>query len=125
MSNYSKGARYERELVNELRNDGWFAMRLAASGGGTDAELPDVLAAKDEQIVVIELKFTSSSRITVKRSKVDGLRWLANHLGASALIGGRFSGDTDYYFWTPSECKQNAKSISAGKADRKNAMRLL
>lgn len=125
MSNRAKGARYERELVNELRNDGWFAMRLAASGSGGPGELPDILAAKDEQIVVVELKFTSDSRISVKRDKVQGLKWLANHLGASALIGARFSGDTDYYFFPPGQCKQNAKSITAGKSDREKAMRLL
>lgn len=121
----SKGTRYERELVNLFRDDDWFAMRVWASGGGTDAELPDVIAGKDGDAYVIELKYTSSNRISVKRKKLEGLKWLAGMIGATPLVGARFSGDTTYHFFLPSQCKQNAKSVSVGKDDRDDAMHLV
>lgn len=119
-----KGARYERELVNNLREDDWFAMRLAASGAGADAELPDIIGANEGSIYVIELKFTSSNRISVKRDKLQGLKWLASQMGATPLIAARFSGDTSFYFYPPGFCKQNEKSVTVGKDDRERAMRL-
>lgn len=104
----NKGDRYERKLVNALTENGWFAQRAAASGGGGDHELPDVIAAKDGRIEVIELKFSSDPPVYVSESKVAGLEWLADHLSGTPRLCLRMSGDTSFYAVQPNGCKRTS-----------------
>ena len=48
--------RFERELVGKFEDAGYHALRLAASGGGTSADLPDVMAGNGKYFFAIELK---------------------------------------------------------------------
>lgn len=128
----NKGARYERELVNELQNAGYFARRAGSSGSGTDAESYDVIAAKDGSVYVIELKFVSSGRAYVDHEKVhgesdeaghDGLLGVARQFGATPLVVARFSGDTTFHAFTPSACETTSSgNYVIAKDHRENAM---
>lgn len=108
----SKGSRYERKLVDALQAQGYFARRAGSSGSATEAESYDVIAAKDGDIYVIELKFTSSTSVYIDHEKVHGtntedgprgLTWIADQFGATPLLVARFSGDTTFYAMTPSQ----------------------
>lgn len=105
-----KGDRYERKLVNALTEDGWFAQRAAASGGGGDHELPDVIAAKNGRIEVIELKYIASPPVYVSPEKVEGLVWLANHLEGTPRLSLRMKGDTSYYCVHPQHVRQTEEA---------------
>ena len=104
----SKGSRYERQLVGIYSDEGWYAQRIQASGSGTENELPDIIAAKEGLIHVIELKFTSKGQVYVQEEKVNGLQWLATQLGATPFITARFKGDTTYYAFLPQDCERTS-----------------
>jgi len=58
-----KGKRYERELVILLRSYGWKARRIPAS-------VIDVIATKNDKIVIFEIKFTKNNRIKVSKEQI-------------------------------------------------------
>lgn len=92
-----KGTAYEQELVNRFKSDGWGALRLGASGGGGDADLPDVLAGRpmsdwDYSIVwSIELKSGKATTLYVDAEEVEALRSFAQQWGARPFLGARFT----------------------------------
>ena len=103
------GSRYERELVNAFRDAGWGALRLPASGGATERELPDVLAGRStgsgsiESYVdgnpwdsvplteawAIEAKAGKATTLYVDAEEVEALRTFAEIWGARPLLGAR------------------------------------
>lgn len=97
----TKGDRYERQLVSQFADEGWYVQRAASSGAATSNPLPDVVAARDGVRYVCEVKFTSSSRVYVDEREIDELAWCARHLDAKPRIVARFSGDTTYYGVAP------------------------
>lgn len=118
----SKGARYERELVNLFYDDGWFAQRVATSGSATDHELPDVQAARNGVVLVIELKYCADDNIYVDAEKVGGLIWLAQHLDAQARLVARWKGDATFYAWKPSDLEPTPSgNFPLRKSDRSDA----
>lgn len=110
----AKGARYERMLVGEYQEAGYFARRAAASGSGSVNDSYDVIAAKDGTVHVDELKYADDSRVYIAEEKVDGdpetnqhgLRWIASMFGGAPLLVARFKGDTQFYATTPHECER-------------------
>lgn len=118
-----KGARYERQLVNDLVNEGWFAMRSGSSGSATDNDLPDIFAGNDGNGYVIELKFTSESKVWLDEEEVNQVQRIAATMGATPLVVGRFKQDTTFYAWTPSACgRTDAGSFVIGKELQGQAM---
>jgi Holliday junction resolvase len=74
-----------------------------------------VIAAKDGKVYVIELKFVSGTRTRFDGQKIhghdggeqqdghDGLVGIATQFGGTPLLVSRFSGDTTFYAFTPSQ----------------------
>lgn len=133
MSSKSKGSRYERKLVGALRSQGFFARRAGSSGSGGTDESYDVIAAKDGKVYVIELKFVSSGRTRFDSDKIhgtqgngsddhDGLVGIAKQFGATPLLVSRFSGDTTFYAFTPSQAgpPTDAGAYTVGHGDCKD-----
>lgn len=92
------GSGYERDLVNlALDNDFW-ARRAGASGGGTTTESYDVIIAKDGDVYVIELKTSSQDHnIYLEAREAEELKYVADQLGATAMICARWKQDTTFY----------------------------
>lgn len=66
-----KGASYERELVDRLRDAGYGALRLPSSGSATERDLPDVLAGcKNDWRDYLD---TIAEPFTVNRSHTNAL----------------------------------------------------
>jgi len=94
-----KGSRAERELVNWLTENGWAAMRAPTSGGGTERDLPDIIAGRDGYSVAVELKTTGGDRAYFDPEEGDQLTRFAQAFGANAFLGVRFDeehGDPSY-----------------------------
>ena len=101
MGKKSKGADKERELANLFRDNDWFSTRIGSSGSATSAELPDLIAAKDGNVIVTELKYTSSDIAYYKEDKIDGLIWLAEEIDAKPYLSVRFKHDKTFYAIPP------------------------
>ena len=125
-----KGSRYERELVNRFESCGWGALRCPSSGGGTDRELPDILAglafegpSKDYPIsraLAIELKSGKSTTLYVDKEEVYALRSFAESFGATPLLGARFTtqaSSTDIYLVKPEDARMTPKAYGLPISD--------
>lgn len=94
----STGARYERELRNNLEAAGYRVMRAPSSGAGTKHPLPDLLATDGESTLVMELKYSSADHIYIGNEEVDDLVTFARPWpNEVALLVCRWKGDTNYY----------------------------
>lgn len=65
MSVYARGAGFERRLLSLFWQRGWAAVR--AAGSGTRAEpVPDIIASKNGDLIIVECKSTKSDRLSLK-----------------------------------------------------------
>ncbi|MBU0761684.1 MAG: hypothetical protein KKD39_01550 [Candidatus Altiarchaeota archaeon] len=88
MSIYRRGADFERFLVTEFWGRGWAAVR--AAGSGTRAEpVPDVLAAKNGKIIIVECKTTKKDRLSLSTA-IKQLAEFQKTSGGKAYIAVRF-----------------------------------
>ncbi len=82
---YSKGYRSERELIHMLSKMGYMTIRAPRSGRiGLDS--PDVIAAKDGRLLVIECK-SRMSAFTIPMEQLAELEAWVNKAKATAYIG--------------------------------------
>lgn len=102
MSASRKGDRRERELVNDLDEDGYAVMRAPASGSATERDLPDVLAGDGERFYAIEAKSSSGDPIYLSGEEVEALLFFAQNFGAKARIAVRFDRE-DWYLFHPGD----------------------
>lgn len=89
------GDRQEREMVNTLEEAGHGALRLAASGGGGDHDLPDVFCCIDGNYYAIEEKYRSAksghTRCYVDAEEVEALVRFADRWNAAPALAVRYS----------------------------------
>lgn len=125
------GSRYERELVDYLRDDGWGALRLPSSGSSTARDLPDVLAGRprlietgehvlDSGIVereletaaelwAIEAKSGKDPTLYVDAAEVDALGSFAGVWGATPYLAARSTRQatgTRHYLVAPEDARR-------------------
>jgi len=87
MTRYQKGANFERELVDEFWKNGWTAIR--AAGSGITRKVPDVIAMKDNKVIVIECKTTKKAKLSLKDAILT-LEKFSSISGSKAYIAIRF-----------------------------------
>lgn len=97
-----KGDRNERELVNELDEQGFEVMRAPASGSATDRELPDVVASDGEVGYAIEAKSVGSGKKYIDFEEIVGVLKFAKCFGVRARIGTRYN-RREWRFFHPAE----------------------
>jgi len=85
---YQKGAGFERELVAKLWSHGWAAARIAGSGS-TKYPVPDIVAIKDNCLIIIECKSTSKKKISLSQA-VRSVGEFAKVAGCSAYVAVKF-----------------------------------
>lgn len=88
MTKYEKGAKFERALVRDFWKHGWSAMRSAGSGN-TSLPSPDVVAAKDGKIILVECKSTSKEKLHLKGA-ILSLHEFSKISGGRAYISVKF-----------------------------------
>jgi Holliday junction resolvase len=89
MRNYAKGYAAERELVHILAKLGFMAIRAPRSGRIGLAS-PDIIAAKNGRLLVIECK-SRASAFTIPPEQLDELKEWRDKAGALAYIGCKIS----------------------------------
>lgn len=89
MGVYSKGACYERELLELLKNKGFAAVRVAGSGRAR-MEQPDLLASNGDIILGIECKYSGSNYKSIKMQEVNSLLKFCKEFGCIAVLAYRF-----------------------------------
>jgi Holliday junction resolvase len=88
MSNYQKGARFERDIVTELWGRGWTAVRAAGSGS-VGYPVPDVVGMRDGELIAIECKSSRKNKVYLEEA-IMNLKVFADISGARAYIGVKF-----------------------------------
>ncbi|MCS7107258.1 MAG: Holliday junction resolvase Hjc [Acidilobaceae archaeon] len=86
-------AKAENELANVLWRKGYLVVRAAASGRGVRERFqPDLVAAKNGVILIIEVKSTNSETIYLRAEQVNGLRELRDRSRGHVFIAVRLRG---------------------------------
>ncbi len=86
---YAKGYRSERELTHTLAKRGYMVIRAPRSGR-INLPSPDVVAAKDGKLMVIECK-SRASAFTVPLEQLNELKEWQDKAGATAYVGWKIS----------------------------------
>ncbi len=76
---YKKGYSFEREYKQKLESDGWTVIR---SGG---SKKPDLIAAKDGAILVVECKSTKKGKVYLDKLEVENLKKVALSFGGKGV----------------------------------------
>lgn len=77
---YKKGYSFERELKEYLTGNGWSVIR---SGG---SKKPDLVAAKDGKIMVIECKVTKDNKVYLAKEEVLHLKKVAEAFSGECMF---------------------------------------
>lgn len=77
---YRKGYIFERELKIKLEKEGWYVIR---SGG---SKKPDIIAAKNGKIIVIECKSSKDKKVYIEEEEVENLRKVAENFRADCVF---------------------------------------
>src|SRR3989344_4245255 len=91
MSNKSKGANVERELVKLFTENGWRALRKSGSGG-----------------YAIEVKSSKKDRIYITKSQIEDFMLFANMMGLQPVLAARFNRQ-GWIFLLPSFLEDSGK----------------
>src|SRR3989344_7203051 len=89
VQSYAKGYRAERELVYKLSGLGYMVVRTPRSGR-ISLDSPDVIAAKNGKLVVIECK-SREAAFKIEESQLKELLSWQEKAGAKPYIGWKIS----------------------------------
>ncbi len=89
---YFKGYKLERKVKDMLERDGWYVVRSAGS------KKPDLIAAKDGKIVVIECKATSKETLYLDKEEVKNLVDVSKHFNAQPMYAVKYNGKIYFFF---------------------------
>lgn len=108
MSNKSKGANAERELLNLFTESGWRAVRTAGSGVNDNSPC-DLIAAKlGRKGFTIEAKSSRKSSIYISKQQIEDFILFSNILGLQPAIAVRFS-HQGWLFLKPEQLEDTGK----------------
>jgi len=99
MSTKSKGTNAERELIHAFWEKGYAAMRSAGSGSMRHPS-PDIIAAKNGKILVIECKITKDHYKYFEKQEIEELKRFAEFFEAEAYVAVKFKGNNWYFLKT-------------------------
>jgi Holliday junction resolvase len=112
VTRYSKGARCERELLNDLHSRGYSVMRSAGSGINTLS--PDIIALKSGKMLAFECKAWDSGNISMENDRFQGLLNWQNNTGMETYVAWRMS-NAGWFFIKLEEMKVNEKTTTVSK----------
>ncbi|MGC8547706.1 MAG: Holliday junction resolvase Hjc [Candidatus Micrarchaeia archaeon] len=90
MSNYTKGARTERELLSILTQQGYSVIRSA--GSGVNAISPDLVAIKKGRLISIECKAWNKSSLTLDNDQYEKLKQWESNTQFPTFVAWRMNG---------------------------------
>jgi Holliday junction resolvase len=114
---YRKGYAAENQLVHELYAKGWAVLRAPRSGCIGIAS-PDIVAAKDGKLIVIECK-SRQGAFTVPKEQIEELNEWVSRAGAVAYVGWKISRKGWFFLTLDHVAKRNG---NVGKKDLDSAI---
>lgn len=105
---YAKGSSAERELVHSLSKLGYMTIRAPRSGS-INLPSPDIIAAKDGRLIVIECKSRAKGFKIASEQLAELKEWQDKAL-AKAYIGWKMS-RKGWFFLTLDEVVQNNGNV--------------
>lgn len=81
----SKGSRFERDLIAELWENGFAAVRVAGSGVST-FPCPDVVAGNGKKFFAFEVKMRNSLPLYVSSEEIEKLQRFSKVFGAACFV---------------------------------------
>lgn len=111
---YKKGARRERELLEEFYEEGYVGFRAPSSGSTTDRELPDVIVGNSGKTISIEAKGSGGETKYISKKEVEDLIYFADQFGSEYYIAVRFD-YCDWVFMGEEEMHETEKSYRIKK----------
>lgn len=106
---YSKGSRYERELIDIFQKKGYSVIRSAGSGVGTPS--PDILLFKRSKQYGLECKAWNKTSLSLQKPKIAEMRTWQDNTGMTTMIAWRVSRD-GWYFIYLDELAEMGKSFT-------------
>ncbi len=118
MSQKSKGTNAERDLVHKFWAEGFAAIRSAGSGS-MKYPSPDLLVAKEGNIIAIECKTTKNQYKYIEKKEIDDLREFSRIFNAIPRIAIKFKGE-EWIFIKLEDLGEKGKSfmVDIGLAKR-------
>jgi Holliday junction resolvase len=113
MLRYSKGARGERELLNELHSRAYSVVRSA--GSGVNSISPDIIAIKHGNGLAFECKAWDRSSLSIEPDKFDVLVEWESNTGMGTFVAWRMNRE-GWFFIKPSEMNKCEKSYTVTKS---------
>ena len=108
MANKNKGTKHENELFDLINQTDWRVVRTAGSGTKRDADC-DLIAGKNGNIYVIEVKSTKKKEIYISKNQIDRLQKFSKEFGAIPFIALRFPREKfRFCFIEDGEIKKNS-----------------
>jgi Holliday junction resolvase len=109
MSNKSKGANVERELVKLFTENGWRALRVAGSGVNDDSPC-DLIAGKvGRKGYAIEVKSSRKDSIYISKAQINDFMTFSLSLGLQPAIAVRFTHE-GWLFLNPEKLNDSGKN---------------
>ncbi len=108
LNSYAKGYRAEWDLVHTLSRMGYMVVRTPRSGRIGLAS-PDIIAAKNGKLIVIECK-SRKSAFTIDSEQLNDLEQWVEKAGALAYIGCKIA-RKGWYFLPLQDVKKNNGNI--------------
>jgi Holliday junction resolvase len=112
LTRYSKGARSERELLNDLHLKGYSVIRSA--GSGVNSLSPDLVAIKNGRGLAFECKAWDRDNLAIENDQFKGLVDWQQNTGMDTFVAWRMNG-TGWFFIKLEELKHNNKSKTISK----------
>jgi Holliday junction resolvase len=94
---YVKGANFERDLVRRFWDNGFAAFRAAGSGSAP-FPIPDIIAAKDERLIILECKTTAKEWFRLDKQDIEKLRLFRERACCEAYIAVKFDNVKHRFF---------------------------
>ncbi len=120
MTRYSKGARYERELLATFYGRGYSVVRSA--GSGVNSLSPDLVVIKEGKGIAFECKAWASTSVTIDPEKYQSLMQWQDNTKMDTYIAWRMNGQ-GWFFIRLSELYKAEKNYTITMKETKRINR--
>jgi len=110
MTNKSKGANAERELLHKLIEEGYMAIRIAGSGILPEPSC-DIITGKFRKKFCIEVKSSKKFVKYIDKKQIENFLIFSQIFGLKPLIAIRFNRE-GWFFIEPKHLNKKTKSVS-------------
>ncbi len=97
MTFYQKGANFERSLVRAFWDNGFTAIRAAGSGSAP-FPIPDIIAMKDDRVIILECKTTAKEAFRLDKMDLEKMRLFKERANCEGYVAVKFNRGKPMFF---------------------------